>query len=149
MRGISREHSKIEKEEDRMALTEQDIQAIAQLIQPVKNDMQDMKVDMQNMKVDMQNVKDDIKNVKNDMQNVKNDIQMLSNRTTNIELTLENKTNHNIQLLAENHLNLVDKLNEAIKVQDKSILFEVHVSGLRSRVELLEKDVAEIKSRIA
>ena len=128
MRGISREHSKIEKEEDRMALTEQDIQAIAQLIQPVKNDMQDMKVDMQN-------VKDDIKNVKNDMQNVKNDIQMLSNRTTNIELTLENKTNHNIQLLAENHLNLVDKLNEAIKVQDKSILFEVHVSGLRSRVE--------------
>ena len=149
MRGISREHSKIEKEEDRMALTEQDIQAIAQLIQPVKNDMQDMKVDMQNMKVDMQNVKDDIKNVKNDMQNVKNDIQMLSNRTTNIELTLKNKTNHNIQLLAENHLNLVDKLNEAIKVQDKSILFEVHVSGLRSRVELLEKDVAEIKSRIA
>ena len=102
-----------------MALTNADLQAIAQLIQPVKDDMQSMKDDM----------------------------QVLKNRTTNIELTLENQTNHNIQLLAENHLNLVDKLNAAIRVQDKSILCEVQVSGLRYRVEALEKAFSELKAQ--
>ncbi len=109
-----------------MALTNADLQAIAQLIQPVKDDMQSMK---------------------NDMQSMKDDMQVLKNRTTNIELTLENQTNHNIQLLAENHLNLVDKLNAAIRVQDKSILCEVQVSGLRYRVEALEKAFSELKAQ--
>lgn len=111
-----------------MALTDADLQAIAQLIQPVKDDMQGLK---------------------NDMQDMKNDMQVLTNRTANIELTLENQTNHNIQLLAENHLNLVDKLNAAIRVQDKSILCEVQISGLRYRVEALEKGLSELRSEIA
>lgn len=118
-----------------MALTNADLQAIAQLIQPVKDDMQDLKNDMQDMKDDMQGMKDDM--------------QVLTNRTANIELTLENQTNHNIQLLAENHLNLVDKLNAAIRAQDKSILCEVQISGLRYRIEALEKEFSEFKSRTA
>ena len=157
-----------------MALTTDDLQAISNLIQPLRNDMQDMKDDMQDMKDDMQNMKgniqnlksdmqdmkddmqdvktdiqnlkDDMQNMKDDMQNMKGDIGVLSNRMANVELTLENQTNHNIQLLAENHLSLVDKLNAAIRVQDKSILCEVQVSGLRRRVENLEREVAELKS---
>ena len=50
----------------------------------------------------------------------------------------ENETNHNIQLLAENHCDLVDKLNQAIPV-DKALLNEVQISGLRIRVDSLEK----------
>lgn len=111
-----------------MALTNDDLQAISHLIQPIKDDMQGMKDDMQNMK---------------------DNIQVLTDRMTNVELTLENNTNRNIQLLAENHINLVDKLNEAIRVQDKSMLVEVQVSGLKYRVEALEKEVSEIKSKIA
>lgn len=124
-----------------MALTNEDLQAISQLIQPVKDDMQDMKNDMQDMKDDMQNMKDDIDGMKDNM-------QVLSNRVANVQLTLENQTNHNIQLLAENHLNLVDKLNAAIKVQDKSLLLEVQVSGLRYRVEALEKEFSELKPQM-
>ena len=118
-----------------MALTNDDLQAIAQLIQPLKDDMQDMKDDMQGMK--------------DDMQNMKNDIHVLSNRTSNIELSLENKTNRSIQLLAENHINLVDKLNATIRAQDKSILCEVQISGLKYRMEALEKEVSELRSKIA
>lgn len=77
------------------------------------------------------------------------DMQTLKHKVTGLEMTLENETNHNIQLLAENHINLVDKLNQAIKVQDKSLLYEVQVSSLKMKVERLEKEIAEIKSKIA
>ena len=131
-----------------MALTNEDIQAIAQLIQPLRADMQNMKDSMQNMKDDMQNMKDSMQNMKDDIQTINDNMQASSNRVTNIQLTLENQTNHNIQLLAENHLNLVDKLNSAIKVQDKSLLLEVQVSGLRYRIEALEKEFSELNPQM-
>ena len=78
-----------------------------------------------------------------------NDMQAVKQKVTSLGLTLENETNNNIQLLAENHMNLVDKLNQAIQVQDKSILYEVQVSGLKVKIERLEKEIEEIKSKIA
>ena len=105
--------------------------------------------DMQGMKEDMQSMKEDMQSMKEDMQSMKGDLQEVKDRTSKLELTLENETNRNIQLLAENHINLVDKLNEAISVQNKSILYEVQVSGLKMRVDKLEQEVKEIKSQIA
>lgn len=84
-----------------------------------------------------------------DMQGMKDDMKILKQEVSALEVTLENETNHNIQLLAENHINLVDKLNQAIQVQDKSILYEVQVSGLKCKVEQLEREIKEIKSKIA
>ncbi len=84
-----------------------------------------------------------------EIQGMKSEIHDIKQKVTNLELTLENETNHNIQLLAENHLSLVDKLNQAIKVQDKTLLYEVQVSGLKMRVERLEQEIADIKSKIA
>lgn len=75
--------------------------------------------------------------------------QELKRRTTNIELTLENETNRNIQLLAENHITLIDKLNQAIKVADKTLMYEVQMTSLKSRLEHLEKEVAEMKKATA
>ena len=106
-----------------------------ELLEALYHEMQDMKGDMQTMKGDMQTMKEQI--------------QTLDRKVTKVELTLENETNHNIQLLVENHINLVDKLNQAIKVQDKSILYEVQVSGLKMKIEQLEREIADIKSKIA
>ena len=73
----------------------------------------------------------------------------IERRTTNIELTIENETNRNIQLLAENHLTLIDKLNQVIKVADKTLMYEVQMTSLKSRLEHLEKEVAEMKKATA
>ncbi len=133
-----------------------DIQGVKVDIQDTKDDIQGLKDDIHGMKVDIQDTKDDIQGVKVDIQDMKDNIQSLDkrlqkveNRITHIGLTLENKTNHNIQLLAKNHINLVDKLNEAIRIQNKSILYEVQVSDLKSRVEHLEQEMADIKLKIA
>ena len=83
------------------------------------------------------------------IQGMNDKLELTNQKVTAMQLSLENETNHNIQLLAENHINLVDKLNQAIHAQDKSLLYEVQVSGLKARVEQLERDVKDINSRIA
>ena len=115
----------------------------------VKQDVADLKQDMTEVKQDMTEVKQDMTEVKQDMTEVKQDVADLKQDVTEMKLSLENETNHNIQLLAENHCDLVDKLNQAIPVADKALLNEVQISGLRIRVDSLEKEVAEMKDRIA
>ena len=80
---------------------------------------------------------------------IENDMQELKRRTINLELTLENETNRNIQLLAENHITLIDKLNQSIKVADKTLMYEVQMTSLKSRLDLLEKEVAKLKTATA
>lgn len=139
-----------------MTLTNEDIQAISILLQPIKDDMQTMKAEIKSLKDDVKILKDDVQAMKVEIQSINDEIQIindkieaLTKRTAAIELSLENETNHNIQLLAENHINIVDKLNQTVKVQDKSLLFEVQVSGLKSRIENLEKEIATLKTQIA
>ena len=84
-------------------------------------------------------------NIEHRITNIEQRTANIEQRTTNIELILESETNRNIQLLAENHLTLIDKLNQAIKVADKTLLYEVQMTSLKSRLELLEKEVAEMK----
>lgn len=76
-------------------------------------------------------------------------MQELNKRVKNLELTIENETNRNIQLLAEKHITLIDKLNQSIKAADKTLMYEVQMTSLKSRNEHLENEIAEIKNNIA
>lgn len=131
-------------------------------IRDMKTDMKDMKAYMQNMdlriqnlesdiqsmKTDIQNLKMDSQNLKMDIQNLKTDMNTLKLKVTGIELKLEEEIRHNIQLLAENHSNLIDKLNQAIRVTDKTLIWEVQLSGFRVRLEKLEEEFAELRNRL-
>lgn len=131
-------------------------------IKDMKTDMKDMKTDIQNMKAymqnmdlriqnletDVQNMKTDIQNMKADIQNMKTDMNSVKLKVTGIELKLEEEIRHNIQLLAENHSNLIDKLNQAIRVTDKTLIWEVQLSGFKIRLEKLEEEFAELRNRL-
>ncbi len=131
-------------------------------IRDMKTDMKDMKAYMQNMdlriqnlesdiqsmKTDIQNLKMDNQNLKMDIQNLKTDMNTLKLKVTGIELKLEEEIRHNIQLLAENHSNLIDKLNQAIRVTDKTLIWEIQLSGFRVRLEKLEEEFAELRNRL-
>lgn len=97
----------------------------------------------------LQAIYGDMQEITSDMREMKSDMRELKQRVTGIEVTLENETNRNIKLLAENHGNLIDKLNQAIKVSDKTALYEIQVNILTGKVEKLEKEIADLKSRIA
>ena len=113
-----------------------------ELLEAIYNDMQLMKAETKSLQDDMSTAKDEI-------ETLYMDTTIIKEKVTRIELTLENETNHNIQLLAENHISIVDKLNDAIRVQDKSSLYEVQISGLKLKLEKLENEIKEIKTKIA
>ncbi|MBR1391007.1 MAG: hypothetical protein IJ567_06140 [Lachnospiraceae bacterium] len=127
----------------------EDVQVLKEDVQVLKEDVQVLKEDVQVLKEDVQVLEEEVQSLKDRMQVVEDKLELVNEKVTSIEVALENETNHNIQLLAENHMNLVDKLNDAIRVQDKSILYEVQVSGLKARVDILEREMAEMKSKIA
>lgn len=90
-----------------------------------------------------------MQDMKQDMQGMKQDMQGLTQRVTALELHIENSTDKNIQLIAENFIELTKKLNQAIPAADKNLAYEVKVNYLVERVQLLEKDVAELKEKTA
>lgn len=62
-------------------------------------------------------------------------------KITDIQLTLENETNRNIKIIAEGHLDLSRKLDEALKVENEKELLLV-------RVNWLENELRRLKDRI-
>ncbi len=72
---------------------------------------------------------------------IKDDIDTLEKKVTSIDLTLENETNRNIRIIAEGHLDLSRKLDEALKVENEKEI-------LLLRVNHLENELRKVKERI-
>ncbi len=83
------------------------------------------------------------------LDSLESETQELKRRETNIELHLENVTDKNIQLRAENFIELTNKLNQAIPIADKNLAYEVKVNYLAKEIEKLKEEIAELKSKIA
>lgn len=98
---------------------------------------------------EMQNMKSEMQDTKSEMQDMKSEIQDIKQRIASIELHLENATDRNIQLIAENFIELTNKLNQAIPVADKNLAYEVKVNYLIIEVDRLKEELTELKSKIA
>lgn len=138
------------RERDYMMDNELLLAAISEMMdKKFKEELQPIKDDISSLKSDVSSLKSDVSSLKDDMQNVKERLSNVEQSVSSLQLTLENETNRNIKLLAENHSNLIDKLNQAIKVSDKTTIYEIQVNILTNKVDKLEKEVAELKSKIA
>lgn len=72
--------------------------------------------------------------IRRDVQAVKEDVQRLKERALAIEITLENETNKNIMLIAEENMVLDRKLNEVLKGVQPNVLHYLQVNHLDSEV---------------
>ena len=54
----------------------------------------------------------------------------LESKVTDIQMTLENETNRNIQIIAEGHLDLSRKLDDALKVENEKEMLLIRVNRL-------------------
>ena len=108
-------------------------------VRSLQGDVQTLKGDVQTLKGDVQTLKEDVQTLKGDVQTLKEDVQMLKDRVTNIEITLENETNRNIQLIAEGHLNLDRKLDEALKELQPNTMYHLKVNHLDGEVTKMKR----------
>lgn len=77
---------------------------------------------------------DDLKAIETLLEPIKRDIK-------SIQLTLENETNRNIRIIAEGHLDLGRKLDEALRIDNEKEMLLI-------RVNTLENELRRIKERI-
>ena len=122
-----------------LASVGEDLRALQGDVQTLKGDVQTLKGDVQTLKEDVQTLKEDVQTLKGDVQTLKEDVQMLKDRVTNIEITLENETNRNIQLIAEGHLNLDRKLDEALKELQPNTMYHLKVNHLDGEVTKMKR----------
>ena len=113
----------------------------SQMLRVIFDDMQMMKGDMQELKTDVQDLKSDVQGLKSDVQVLKDKMQVVEENVRDLQLTLENETNRNIRIIAEGHLDLNRKLDEALKVESEKEL-------MRLRVNVLENDMRKVKEKV-
>lgn len=61
-----------------------------------------------------------------------------------IQMTLENETNKNIQLIAEGHFDLKCKLDDALKIENEKELMLIRITRLENEVRRLKSRIEEI-----
>ncbi len=129
--------------------TKDEVQSMKKDIRILKDDMKEVKEDVRSLKDDVCTLKGEMKEVKEDIRILKEDVQLLKKKVTCIELHLENSTDHNIQLIAENFIDLTNKLNQAIPAADNNRMYEVKVNYLIEEVKKLADEVSKIKEKTA
>ncbi len=90
----------------------------------------------------LQPIESDMTDTKSNIANLTNSVDIIKNEIRNIQLTLENETNRNIMRIAEGHLDLSRKLNEALEIDSEKEM-------LALRVNVLENQLRQIKDRLA
>lgn len=150
-----------------MTLTKEDLNAISQLLdtkfqselQPIKNDIRTLKEDVQSLKEDVQSLKEDVQilksdvqilkeevqilkedvqNLKEDVQSLKDRVQNLENRVYAMELHMENVTDKNIQILAENYMPAAVRYEKALSQMER----------MQADIEIIKKVVIRHSRKI-
>jgi len=91
---------------------------------------------------DLLTIKEIIQPLNDDMQEIKKRIADVETGIRSLELTLENETNRNISIVAEGHLDLIRKLNEALKIENEKEMLLI-------RVNRLENELRKIKEQLS
>ena len=140
-----------------MSLTKEDLSALSQMLdQQMENHLHPIKMELNELKTAQQQTQLEVAELKTAQQltqlevaELKTAQQLTQQDVAALKLHLENTTDKNLQILAENHITLVNKLNQAIPAVEKNLVYEVKLNYLMEEMQILKKDVAFLKSKIA
>ena len=108
----------------------------------ILNKIETVRLDLESVKYDLETkIETEIKAVRQDLSDeIKSVKYNLKAEITAIKLTLENVTNKNIQIIAEGHLDLSRKLDDALGSERDNKMIKI-------KLNILEHDVMQLKER--
>lgn len=71
-------------------------------------------------------------------------VTSIDKRLTSVELTLENETNPNIKAVAEGHLDLSRKLDDALKVENEKEMLLIRVTVLENELRKVKESITQL-----
>lgn len=127
---------------------EQSIKLILEGMQEIKADVSELKTDVAELKsevgmlkTDVTELKADVAELKTEVSELKTDVLQLKSDMKKTNLHIENVTDVRIQFIAEGHMSLMRRLENAEKVSELDKIRDV-------RIGVLEKEVGKIKEKL-
>ena len=97
--------------------------------------MDDIRQDMKEMQHNMNQMQQDITQMQEGMSEMRENICDLQINVRKVQMTVENETNRNIKIIAEAHLNLNQKLDKALEVEQEREMLMLRVNRLENKIE--------------
>lgn len=139
-------------------LEPRDLEMIAELLKPLQTDIHDVKQDISGLKDDVTGLKDDVTTLKDDVTTLKNDnialqakvdvmqadLHQAQEDIRDIQVTLETDMSKKISIVAEGHLDLARKLDDALKVEQDKEMMKLQILSLQTEVRRLKERLESI-----
>lgn len=110
----------------------------------IKGDIAENKSGIKALQEDVAENKSGIKALQRDVAENTSEIRALQRDVTDIRLTLENETNRNIMRVAEGHLDLSRKLDEAHKIDNEKEMMAIRLTIQENELRRLKDKVDQI-----
>ena len=101
----------------------------------MRQGMDDIRQDMKEMQHNMNQMQQDITQMQEGMSEMRENICDLQINVRKVQMTVENETNRNIKIIAEAHLNLSQKLDKALEVEQEREMLMLRVNRLENKIE--------------
>ena len=108
----------------------------------VKAEITEIKEDIAGLKEDVAGLKEDVAVLKEDVAGLQERMDKQENEIRYIRTFQENNLEKGIKIIAEGHVMLLRRLNEALKITEDDEM-------LRLRVNVLECDMSRVKEKLA
>lgn len=120
------------------------VQGIEEEVLELKEQVQGVQGEVRELKGQVRGVQGEVLELKERVQGVGGKARKLEGHVQGIRLTLENETNKNINIIAEGHLNLSRKLDEALKVENEKEVLLIRINCLENGYRTLKEQVEAI-----
>ena len=120
----------------------EDIAGLKEDVAGLKEDVAVLKEDVTGLKEDVAGLKEDVAVLKEDVAGLQERMDKQENEIRYIRTFQENNLEKGIKIIAEGHVMLLRRLNEALKITEDDEM-------LRLRVNVLECDMSRVKEKLA